>query len=108
MRWISAGLAGKNVSGELLRVVSIASSGNFWPVDDIASKHKYPDPSFPLRVLHRDNPKSPNKHENAARPPDDHRFPLSCFWNGHRAGANLLFFGRADLRLTVLDQSLIQ
>ena len=30
------------------RLICIASGGNFWPVGDIASKHHYPDPQFPL------------------------------------------------------------
>ncbi|MEO7098593.1 MAG: sugar-binding domain-containing protein [Luteolibacter sp.] len=30
------------------RLLCIACGGNFWPVGDIASKHHYPDPEFPL------------------------------------------------------------
>ena len=30
------------------RAINIASGGNFWPVGDIADRHNYPNPAFPL------------------------------------------------------------
>ena len=30
------------------RLVNIASGGNFWPVGDVADRHNYPEPAFPL------------------------------------------------------------
>ena len=37
------------------RLINIASGGNFWPVGDIADRHAYPNPDFPLQDVRFDD-----------------------------------------------------
>ena len=43
------------VERDPLRLINIASGGNFWPVGDIADAHAYPNPDFPFEPKRYDD-----------------------------------------------------
>jgi beta-galactosidase/beta-glucuronidase len=43
------------VERDPLRLINIASGGNFWPIGDIADAHDYPNPNFPFEPKRYDD-----------------------------------------------------